>query len=708
VRRPVGTLRRTAITTSAGSWGNALIAKSDSTAGMRLDDLTRQLLDALPISVLIESLTGEILYWNAASTAVYGWTPEEAVGRSAVELSIAATDQRVALEILGALVAGESWSGEFPARTRTGQSLIARVTAAPLVEGGETVAIVAASADVTQRRLVEETFGLLDTLMTSAPVGLAFFDTDLRYVRVNSALAEISGLPPEAHIGRHLTDVLPGLDAGVSALLAQGLAGEGPVCDVEVTGMTPGAGGERTWLSSWYPLRGPAGKAVGVGLVAVEITDRKRHEAERECLLAAERSARKEAERAQSRLALLAEAGSRLASSLDPVTTLENVAQLFVPRCADTCVVDLLEGEALRRAAVVVADEDRQSSLAASLRSRPPSLEGSHPVAEVLRSGRPMLIESVRAEHVFDSTGTTGVDVAGQLAGSSAIVVPLVARGRVLGALSLASRPGATPYGDEDAAVSLEIARRAAVALDNARLYAAERRIADTLQRSLLPAEPLIAPGGRVAVRYLPAEAESQVGGDFYDLVVVEDRPWTMVVGDVGGKGVRAAAVMGQLRAAVRAYALEGHEPVGVVRRLDRLFGVMDASDFTTCLVASYDQATRILTWANAGHLPALVRRADGRCEWLRGPTALPLGLGDFGRSGQETELLRSGDLLVLYTDGLVERRDRSIDVGLDRLRSATIAACTEPEQFCDHVLKTLLADGWRNDDIALLVFRAD
>ncbi|MGI8697826.1 MAG: SpoIIE family protein phosphatase [Mycobacteriales bacterium] len=682
MRRPLDRLRRAAIT-ARRNLGDALNTEDNPTIGLHLDGFTRQLLDALPMSVLVESPTGEILYCNAASTAVYGWSPEEAVGRSALELGIAATDQRVTVEILAALVAGKAWSGEFTARTRTGQSLIVRVTAAPLVEGGETVAIVAASTDVTQRRLADEAFGLLDTLMTSAPVGLAFFDTDLRYVRVNAALAQMSGLPPEAHIGRRIADLLPGVEAGASALLARALAGDEPVCDVELTGVTPARPGVlRTWLSCCYPLRGPAGKPVGAGLVVVEITERKRHEAERERLLASERAARQEAERAQSRLALLAEAGSRLASSLDPVTTLANVAQLFVPRVADLCVVDLLEGDALRRAAVVVADEDRQRSLAASLRDRLPSLDGANPVAQVLRTGRPMVIPSGLADRVLDAADAAdaaGADVTGGLTGSSAIVVPLVARGRVLGTLALASRAGAPPYDDEDLAVTLEIARRAAVALDNARLYAAEHRIADTLQRSLLPAEPLVAPGGQVAVRYLAADTESQVGGDFYDLIVVDDRPWTTAVGDVGGKGVRAAAVMGQLRAAVRAYALEGHEPAGVVRRLDRLFGVMNVSDFTTCIVASYDPATRTLTWANAGHLPALVRRSDGRCEWLRGPTALPLGLGDLGRSAQESERLHPGDLLVLYTDGLVERREESIDVGLDRLRRATVEAPCDP-----------------------------
>lgn len=687
-----------------------LSATSDAIVGFQLDALTCQLLDALPTAVIIESPTAEILYWNPAASAVYGWAPEEAIGRSALDLGIAATDQKVAMEILGAIVAGESWTGEFPTRTRTGQSVIAQVTAAPLCVDGDTVAIVAAVNDVTQRRLVDETFGLLDTLMTAAPVGVAFFDTDLRYLRVNAALAEMNGLPPEAHIGRRISQLLPDVDVTVTALLEKVLSTGTPVCDVEVTGVTPARPRiQRTWLCSWYPLAGPTERPIGVGMVVTEITERKADEAERERLLAAERTAREAAERAQERLTLLAEAGARLASSLDLDATLRNVAELVVPRAAAACVVDLLEGDAVLRAVVVVDDEDDAGGLAELLRARAPRLDESNAVADVVRTGSPALFPSIRVEDVGGAPADGDrIRLLEQLVGTSAIVVPLVARGRVLGTLSLFSPRGGAPYGDEDVAVSLEIARRAALALDNARLYAAERRIADALQRSLLPAEPLLAPGAKVAVRYLPAETEAQVGGDFYDLVVVDGRPWTTAVGDVGGKGVRAAAVMGQLRAAVRAYALEGHPPVGVVRRLDRLFGVMDSSDFTTCLVASYDVSSRMLTWTNAGHLPALVRRADGRCEWLRGPTALPLGLGNFGPSAQETEQLYSGDMVVLYTDGLVERREEGIDVGLRRLRSAAAAASREPEQFCDEVVGALVSVGCLKDDVALLVFRVD
>lgn len=685
-------------------------AERDTTVEMLLDDFARQILDSLPVAVMIESPDTEILYSNPAATAVFGWRPEEVVGRRGLDVGIATTDQQVALEILSSLVAGRPWSGEFPMRNRSGQSLIVKVTAAPLLRDGETVAIVVTSADVTQRRLVNETFGLLDSLMTSAPVGLAFFDTEMRYVKINRALAEINGLAPEAHIGRRISDVLPDLGMQITDVLHQVLATNQPVIDLEVTGATPSRPEEqRTWLSSWYPLQGTAGKPVGVGLVVLDITDRKREEAERERLFQAERAAREVAEVAQGRLALLAEAGTRLASSLDPETTLANVARLVVPRMANICVVDLLEGDGLRRAAVVVAHEERQGRTAAFLSARSPQPDGSNPVADVLRTGTPLVISAVREEHVHGpADGPTRAEVIGRLADRSAMIVPLVTRGEVLGTLSLTSCPGAPPYGDEDLTLAKEIARRAAVAIDNARLYAAERHIADTLQRSLLPPPPLVAPGVDVAVRYMSAEVEGLVGGDFYDLVLVEDRPWTTAVGDVAGKGVRAAAVMGQLRAAIRAYALEGHEPADIVRRLDRLFRTMDASDFTTCVLASYEPTTRVLTWSNAGHLPALVRRADGRCEWLRGPTALPLGLGDPDWCGQEKLRLSSGDLFLLYTDGLVERRTESIDVGLARLCKASAEAPTEPEAFCDQVVKALLGDDRRDDDVALLAFRAD
>ncbi len=287
------------------------------------------------------------------------------------------------------------------------------------------------------------------------------------------------------------------------------------------------------------------------------------------------------------------------------------------------------------------------------------------------------------------------------------IVTPLVARRRVLGTLTMIGNGDAPAYDEADFYVAGELARRAALAIDNARLYANERRIADELQRSLMPSGPLRAPGVTVAVRYLPGEREADVGGDFYDVITPASGPWTGVVGDVGGKGVRAAAIMGQLRTAIRAYALEGHGPSGVVRRLDTLFEVMDASDFSTCLVSTFDPQASVLTWANAGHPPALVRRADGRCALLDRETGVPLGCGQDHVPAESSTVLHPGELVVLYSDGLVERRGESLDVGLARLAEAVRTGPDDPDSLCTHVLNRLLGTS-RSDDVVLMIFRVD
>ncbi len=432
-------------------------------------------------------------------------------------------------------------------------------------------------------------------------------------------------------------------------------------------------------------------------------------------LLEAERRAKAETDRAHARLALLAEAGARLASSLEPKTTLDNVARLIVPRMAEICIVDLLDEGRLERT-VVAGGSGTSERVADQLRTTVPVLDGSsyHPVASVLNSGEPLLLPQVAASDA-DRWSCRGTEVDAvrrpsalhEYVGRSMIVTPLVARRRVLGTLTMIGNGDAPAYDEADFYVAGELARRAALAIDNARLYANERRIADELQRSLMPSGPLRAPGVTVAVRYLPGEREADVGGDFYDVITPASGPWTGVVGDVGGKGVRAAAIMGQLRTAIRAYALEGHGPSGVVRRLDALFEVMDASDFSTCLVSTFDPQASVLTWANAGHPPALVRRADGRCALLDRETGVPLGCGQDHVPAESSTVLHPGELVVLYSDGLVERRGESLDVGLARLAEAVRTGPDDPDSLCTHVLNRLLGTS-RSDDVVLMIFRVD
>lgn len=552
----------------------------------------------------------------------------------------------------------------------------------------------------------DEAVRLLDSLMTGAPVGVAFFDAERRFVRVNETLAQIHGVPVEGHIGRRVEDVLPDIGAHVGAIVAAVLETNQPLVDVDITGATGEDAALRTWLANYYPIRDADGSVTGVGAVVLDVTDRSRAEQERAALLVAERRARDDAEASRRRLQILAESSARLSDSLDWNQTLDNVAGLLVPGLASLCIIDLVEDDRVRRAHVAFADPELQFRLGPVLAARPPAIGGRHAFSEAMRTRRTIVNPLVTAGRVHTvAADPAHEDAMAPVIGNTVIIVPLIARGRVLGAMTAVVAPDASR---EDIRVTEELCRRAALAIDNARLYAVERDLADALQRSLLPEGPLLAPGGDVAVRYLSAETEAQVGGDFYDLTVVgQGVPWVMSVGDVGGKGARAAAVMGQLRAATRAYALEGHTPAGVIRRLDTLFENLAASDFTTCVVASYDPVGHILSWANAGHLPPLLRRADGKIEWLDDAATVPLGLGGSDVPSEMSMRLDSGDLLVLYTDGLVERREEPIDDGLERLADALDTISGDVEAIATGVLEQLLREATRSDDIALLVFRA-
>ena len=242
----------------------------------------------------------------------------------------------------------------------------------------------------------------------------------------------------------------------------------------------------------------------------------------------------------------------------------------------------------------------------------------------------------------------------------------------------------------------------AAVALEKARLFEREQLIAETLQRSLLADRLPSFPGANLAARYLPGGDGSDVGGDWYDAMLVPGG-FAVTVGDVTGKGIHAAAVMGQLRTALRAYALEGHGPAEVVTALDQLLGGLDGTRMATTVYGVFDHDWRQLTFACAGHPPPLLVDPTGTARYLEGALSLPLGVDPYrDRGAAATVAIPPGSTLLLYTDGLVEQRTRPLDEGLDRLRDVAAAAPREVEQFCDSVLAAMLPGG-EPDDVAVL-----
>ncbi|WP_405764486.1 serine/threonine-protein phosphatase [Streptomyces sp. NBC_00080] len=415
--------------------------------------------------------------------------------------------------------------------------------------------------------------------------------------------------------------------------------------------------------------------------------------------------------RLQWRLSMVNEAGVRIGTTLDIARTTQELADYAVERFADLVTVDLLDAAlhahefstegplVLRRTARAPVGDDgpEPGAVTQELHTCP---DGS-PEAHALITGRP-------AKHHGDAAGAPRIH--------STLVVPLRARGVTLGVARFSRHRNPDLYDDEDLLLAQEIAARAAVAVDNARRYSYARATALTLQRSLLPRGAPRQSAVEVAYRYLPAGDRVGVGGDWYDVIPLSGARVALVVGDVVGHGIHAAATMGRLRTAVRTLADIDLPPDELLTHLDdivlRLSGETSddvdgeaAGDLgATCLYAVYDPVSRRFTLARAGHVPPALVTPDGTAEILDLPPGPPLGLGGVPFEAAEFEL-PEGSLLALYTDGLVESRDHDVDAGLARLRQALVRPAPSLEEVCDHVIETLLPTR-PDDDVALLLAR--
>ncbi|MFF9125351.1 PP2C family protein-serine/threonine phosphatase [Streptomyces sp. NPDC014889] len=399
---------------------------------------------------------------------------------------------------------------------------------------------------------------------------------------------------------------------------------------------------------------------------------------------AAERAARTEAEEARSRLRFLADASALLTTSLNHEEILRRLPGLLVPRYAERVDVWLFDHE-----------DDRH---------RPTP----HPAAAVLaaRTGRPQYA----ADHPGDLPGVDDQPPSALNPARPLLCVPLLARRTPLGVLTL-SPPG-DRWDPDDAVMLIELARRASVALDNARRFEHNRDIAETLQRALLTDLPST-PGLRLAARYLPATHGLNIGGDWYDAFRQPDGSLITVIGDVTGHGLHAAVMMSQLRTALRAYAVDGGSPGRLLSRLHVFLHHLQPDLFATAVIARFSPDDPTVTWAAAGHPPPVLRLPDGRVHVLDAKPGAMLGIPLRQEIEDHTVRLSPGSTLALYTDGLVERRALGIDPGIDRLAAALGAF--EPAELnadldgsADRLLVPLLSDSERDDDVCLLLCHID
>jgi serine phosphatase RsbU (regulator of sigma subunit)/anti-sigma regulatory factor (Ser/Thr protein kinase) len=283
--------------------------------------------------------------------------------------------------------------------------------------------------------------------------------------------------------------------------------------------------------------------------------------------------------------------------------------------------------------------------------------------------------------------------------------VPLIVEGRVNGVIEVGTMHEREFTRENESLLQL-IADRAALAIEHARLYQREVGIVETLQRSLLPDRLPQVPGLLTAAKYMPGGAGADVGGDWYDAIALDGGRLGLAMGDVVGHGIGAAALMGQLRNALRAYALDGASPGQVVEKLDRMVQSLEAGRMATLLYMVIEPDLGSITLASAGHLPPLELLPNGEARYLEGGRTLPLGVMPSIEYPEAVFDLQPGSTLVMYTDGLVEERGVSIDVGLDLLKEAVADGPDSPEALCDHIVTRLLANRPATDDIAVLTVR--
>ncbi|NLU71489.1 SpoIIE family protein phosphatase [Streptomyces sp. HNM0575] len=431
----------------------------------------------------------------------------------------------------------------------------------------------------------------------------------------------------------------------------------------------------------------------------------------------------------RGRLRLLYDATVRVGTTLDVTRTAEELAHVAVPRFADYVTVELAEPvlrgdepgvNGVRGGLGADGSTTMRRTAFSGVREEPPffpvgdliTFVASSPPARSMESGQAVLVPRLSQSQGWKAIDPERASRIVEYGIHSLISAPLIARGVLLGVVNFwrSEEPGA--YEDDDLALASELAARAAVSLDNARRYTREHSMAETLQRSLLPRAMPEQSAVEVATRYLPAQ--ESVGGDWFDVIPLPGARVALVMGDVVGHGLHAAATMGRLRTAERNFSSLDLPPEELLGHLDELVTRIDqdaiaAGDETTivgatCLYAVYDSVSRSCFIARAGHpAPALVN-PDGSVEFVDVPSGLPLGIGGLPYESAELRL-PEGSTLVLFTDGLVERRDQDIDTGLRMLRETLTHVDRPPEQTCDAVLDALLPE-LQSDDIALLVAR--
>jgi len=653
-------------------------------------------------AAVIVDARGMVTGWSEGARRLTGHTAEAVVGRPAAELLAEPLSPTALTEQAGVVAL----------RHRDGHRVELAVSVCPVLgEDGDVQGfVVTALPEPTAPEPWATAQGpaSLGRAIRQASVAMSSFDTDQRYLWLNDAACGLMKAEEQALVGQFYADVNFVPDDRISEgflLNLREVTRTGVPVRYETFGINADDGREYAWSLEMWPVRDDLGAVTSVGIAAFDSSEE--HWARR-------------------RLALLNEAATAIGTTLDVVRTAEELVEVAVPRFADFVSVDLLDWVLGAEEPATAADEIvlRRVAHGSVTEGTPEAViplgakdtyPPSTPPVRAMAEGRALLGRS--GERAFDEwvaerNAREPVGRPYRKGVHSMVTVPLRARGTTLGVAVFLRIARPDPYTDDDVVLAEELASRAAVCVDNARRFARERTTALALQHSLLPRGLPGQAAVEVAHRYLPCGSVAGIGGDWFDVIPLSGSRVALCVGDVVGHGIQSSATMGRLRTAVRTLADVDLPPDELLTHLDDLVTHLadeeDGDDVAelgaTCLYAVYDPVSRRLTLASAGHPPPAVVPPGGVPELIEVAAGPPLGVG--GLPFEATELkLPEGSLLALYTDGLIEDRDRDIDHATAELCRALNLPGASLDAVCDAVLKAVLPEQ-PGDDVALLLAR--
>ena len=605
---------------------------------------------------------------------------------------------RVTQALQTAIETGRDFAATYRVRLPTGDTRWVSARGRRLTgPDGTAVRLLGAAYDVTDQRDAE---AQVSRVLEAMPAGFYSLDRDWRFTHVNAAAEKLLLRNRDELLGRVIWDEFP---AAVDSVFEEGYrraVATGQQVSFPAYYPPP--------LDGWYEIRAWPSPD-GLSVYFLDVTARHREQ---------ERT-----EQVATRLALLAEVTEQLTGTMQADRAVAMLARLVSPALADFCIVTLVDdaqpgiGRGVRDAGWWHSDEAMRDVLAQYTAVRLPALNEQSFVFRALSTGEPVVVERQATSAIRDVLQAGPAhELIGELGPESLAVLPLHGRGRTVGLLSLFNGPERGPITPARLTTAIEVAGRAGLALDNARLYSQQRALAEQLQRSFLT-EPPEPDHAEIVVRYLPAAAAAAVGGDWYDAFLQPDGATMLVIGDVVGHDTAAAATMGQLRSLLRGIATSHDEsgPADVLSKLDASMALLRVDTLATAAVARFeqdmDQRERGVTrmrWSSAGHLPPVTLHPDGTVAALGtfGRPEMLLGVDPDTRRTETVVTLDRGVTVLMYTDGLIERRDSDIDDGMERLVAALADLADLPlRELCDRVLERMV-EGQPDDDVALVAVR--